>query len=283
VSETDRAVEPLDFDFSGVRLSLRGLPPALAERLGEEWRPYGVHGPGEAFLRLEIGYEEGDPERAVWAPKAMQATLGEESADFSMAEGRATIDASGASRVRMIRGLGPREYYTLVNLLRACLAWLLPSRGGVMLHAAGLVVEGRAFLLVGPEGSGKSTWVRLGQRAGARVLSDDVVLVDGAGPEPEALGSPLRSTYDGEQLRGRWPLAALLFPRHGRPALDREVSGLLARARLTANLPFIAEGVARDERIGSMLERLARSVPCADLTFGLDPGFLELLRRWTGG
>lgn len=45
----------------------------------------------------------------------------------------------------------------------------------VMLHAAGLVCNGRAVCLVGPSGSGKSTLACYLSRRGARLLDDDVV------------------------------------------------------------------------------------------------------------
>jgi hypothetical protein len=173
--------------------------------------------------------------------------------------------------------LGRREFYTLANLLRACVAWLLPGRRGLMLHAAGLLLEGRAHLLVGPESSGKSTWAALGEAAGGRVISDDLVLLDGSGERVEALGSPFRSTHRADYRPGRWPLHSVLFPRHGEPAALRAVSELLATARLSANLPFVSEAVATDPRIAAALRGVVRTVECAELTFSPDPSFVALL------
>ena len=55
---------------------------------------------------------------------------------------------------------------------------------------------------------------------------------------------------------------------------------LLASARLTANLPFIAEAGAESEAIASIVERLFGTIACLELSYPRDPTFLELLRDW---
>jgi len=166
----------------------------------------------------------------------------------------------------------------MANLVRAAVAWILPGRGGALVHAAALVLDGRAFLLVGSEGAGKSTWAALGERGGGRVLTDDLAMLDAADGEMQALGAPFRSTHVADYGPGRWPLAAILFPRHGRPAATAPVASLIARAKIVANLPFVAEGAERDPRIGAVVERLC-ALPCAELTFDLDPSFVDVLRE----
>jgi len=273
-------VSRLDLDLSGIRLRLDGLTAALEQRISEDWSPFVAQRQGQPFFRLQLRFLDLPLPQGEFAPKAMTSTLKEESARFSMPEGSGTIQLDGQCQVDLVRGLGQREYFSLVNLLRACLAWLLPSRRAMLLHAAGLVVGDRAFLLVGAEGSGKSSWAGIGENAGAHVLSDDLVLLDGAGERPEALGSPFRSTHVADYRPGRWPLCAIFFPRHGEPARSRLAEALLAKARIVANMTFIAEAVGRDERIAPLLDSITEGVPCADLTFGLEPSFMEILRNW---
>lgn len=273
----------LDLDLSGVALRLAGLAPALARRVATEWDGFVSAPCADPFLRVDVAYARERAEPGRFLPKAMGSALSVDRARFWMPEGRAEVRADGRAAVRLLRDLGEREYYTLANLLRACLAWRLPSRGGMLLHSAGLVVDGRAFLLVGAEGSGKSTWARLGEEGGARVLSDDLVPLDAAAGRLLALGSPFRSTHRGAATPGRWPLAAILFPRHGSPPAALPVGELLATARLAANLTFVAEGLDRDERIAAVLRRAAARVACAELTFAPEPSFLGLLRDWPAG
>jgi hypothetical protein len=208
----------------------------------------------------------------------MRSRLGLEGASFSMAEGDVAVDASGRALLRLGAAIAPeRGWFAFLNLLRAALAWRMPSRDGMLLHAAGVTLEGRAFVLAGSEGSGKSTFAALAASRGARVLSDDLVLLDGAGGAIEALAAPFRSTHPGAQERGRWPVAAILFPSHGTAACLGAAPPLLTRARITANLPFVAEGIEADARILSAIERLARGVPARELTFARDPAFVDLL------
>jgi len=263
-------------DLSGIRLRLTGLPQDVSQRTAREWRRFVCEPPPDPFLSVCVEQVAVAGPPAEFLPKEMTSRLAVGAARFEMPEGSVEVRGDGTARMRLGRNLGPRGYYAFHNLLRACLAWRLPDRGGAMLHAAGLVVDGRAFLLVGPEGSGKSTWVRHGEAAGARVVSDDVVVVDRAGGVLEAVGAPFCSTHRIDYAPGRWPVAAVLLPRHGfRPALA-QTPALLARARVTANLTFVADALGFDDRIEAAVDGIV-SAPCRELTFSPDGAFVPLL------
>ncbi len=264
--------------FSGVRIRLLGLTRESADRMAVEWRAFATDAAAEPFLNIQVSFVDGGVDPGPFRPKLMSSAFESDAACFSMNGGEVRVDGTGQAELTLARGLGTREYFTLMNLLRAALAWRLPHRGAALLHAAGLVVDQGAFLLVGSEGSGKSTWAALGERAGARVLSDDLVLVDGGGARLEALGSPFRSTHRADYRPGRWPVRAILFPRHGESPAFAPCDGMLARARLAANLPFVSAALERDPRVAAVVERLATAVPCRELTFGMDPAFVDLLR-----
>ncbi len=270
--------QAVTLSFSGVDIRVQGMARESADRMLEEWRRFVTDAAAEPFLNIQVSFVRGDVDPGPFRPKLMSSAFGSDGARFSMNGGEVRVDETGQAEVTLARGLGSKEYFTLMNLLRAALAWRLPHRGAALLHAAGIVVEQGAFLLVGSEGSGKSTWAELGQRTGARVLSDDLILVDGGGARLEALGSPFRSTHRADYRPGRWPVSAILFPRHGDSPAWKPCDGILARARLVANLPFVSSALERDPRVAAVVERLATAVPCGELTFGLDPGFVDLLR-----
>jgi len=271
----------LAFDLSGIALHLEGVPAASAATLCRDWAAFRIDETERPFLHVEISrVEQAHADPAPFDPKSMRAELGRSRATFRMPQGRLELDGSGRARLALASGLGAHEYFTLLNLLRAALAASLPSRGGALVHAAALVVDGRAFALAGAEGSGKSTWAREGEHGGANIVSDDLILVDREGEAFVVAGAPFRSTHRVDFRRGRWPLAAILFPRHGaRPGLA-PVPPLLAQARIVANLPFVAEALDRDERLRAVVERLVERVPCRELTFAPDPGFIGLLRAF---
>lgn len=272
--------ERLTIDLSGVTVELNGVSKTAARRLRTDWKPFVVEAGESPFLRIDIDHRQLPYAEREFLPKQMKASFAGRIAHYTMPEGEAEFDAAGHGRVRLIPGLADRSYFTLINMIRAGLAWSLPNRRGALLHAAGLLVEGRAFLLVGPEGSGKSRWAAIGELAGQRVISDDLILVDGAGSRVEVLGAPFRSTHRTDYRRGRWPLAAVLFPVKGVSPASSPVTELVAQARLIANLPFIAEGIEQEPRIEETIRRLTGEVPCCDFTFSLEPDFVELLRNW---
>lgn len=265
-------------DFSGIGVRVGGLPDDLARRLEAEWAPFLAEEQGSPLLRVDVSLAQGAPFAGPFRPKRMRATLETASARFELPEGEADVGDDGSARVRLRGGPAATVYFAMMNLVRACLAWRLPSRGAAMLHAAGLVIDERSFLLVGPEASGKSTWARSAEQRGARVLSDDLVLVECRAGGADALGGPFRSTHRTDYRPGRWPIAAILFPRWGRRPAWRPCDALRARAAIAANLPFVATAIERDERIAAVVERLATTVACKELTFAPDPSFMDLLR-----
>jgi hypothetical protein len=192
------------------------------------------------------------------------------------------VPLGGAVRVRLAATTAQKQYYALLNLVTAAAAWRLPSRHGLLLHAAGIVLDGRAFVMVGSEGSGKTTWALLASEAGAGVLSDDLVVVErDADGRAQALSTPFRSAQYGTMPPGRWPVAAFLLPAHGpAPALET-VSALATEARITANLPFVVDAMGRDARLPDAVERIARSAPARTLVFARDRSFVPLLRAFS--
>jgi len=266
-------------DLSGLVVRIAGLAPAWVERLERDLDPYFARSTGAtAILDIRVEASASRLPDKPFAPKELAGVYRADAARFSLAEGFAEVTHQGKVEVGLVDSVDPRVFFAFLNLLRACLAWVLLRNDGAMIHAAGLVLDGRGFLLVGQGGAGKSTWARFGEEGGGTVISDDVVLVQSRDGVPSLLGAPFRSTWRGTMRKGCWPLAAILLPKHGpEPRLDA-ASPILARARLLANLPFTAEAGAADPRPLSMVERLVAAVPCYTLTYAPDPSFVPLLR-----
>lgn len=77
--------------------------------------------------------------------------------------------------------------------LRALFSLAVERLGGVLVHASCVSWDGHAALITGVSGTGKSTLARWGLRAGATLLSDEVV---GVLPDGTVLGTPFRSDPD---------------------------------------------------------------------------------------
>ncbi|MGZ6272900.1 MAG: glycosyltransferase family 39 protein [Candidatus Limnocylindrales bacterium] len=112
--------------------------------------------------------------------------LGILGADFNVTMGNPiVIDASP------LLGLSRHVLYT--NVVEALLRFVLVSKGYVLLHSAGLEVEGKATLLSAQTDTGKtSTVINLVRERHWRFISDDMAIIDPAGfvrtfPKPMTL------------------------------------------------------------------------------------------------
>ncbi len=89
-------------------------------------------------------------------------------------------DFSASLDIHQGRGILTRETplgFPLEICLRTALCGLLPLNGGLALHAAGLIVDGRGLVFFGPSGAGKTT---LAMSTPFPVLSDELVALSGS-------------------------------------------------------------------------------------------------------
>ena len=115
-----------------------------------------------------------------------------------------------------------------INLVNACYAKAVLSRGHLLLHASGVSWNGRTAMLAGPPGRGKSTAALHFVEEGFRFLSNDRVLAKPLAEEVEVLGYPKQPRVNPGTLLGHPRLRTLLKPD------DQEALGALPRAELWA-------------------------------------------------
>lgn len=84
--------------------------------------------------------------------------------------------------------IGARRMLSVENLVRVVVALRLVRAGGLLLHAAGAIVQGGAVVLFGPSGSGKTTMAGLAR--GFPVLGDDIVATRRHGDDWWAYSTP---------------------------------------------------------------------------------------------
>ena len=173
---------------------------------------------------------------------------------------------------------GGRFLQACENYLRILTAYRLVEAGGALLHSAGAVEGGGAFLFCGASGAGKSTLTRLNVECGRPVLSDDLNGVHPGGGGMIAEPVPFAGDLPPEQISFQpRPLRALFHlvkaPRPELRPLGRgESVGLLLSCS-----PFVNQDPFRSDRLLANLERIARSVPTHVLAFAREPGFWQLL------
>jgi len=123
--------------------------------------------------------------------------------------------------------------------LRSLLSSLLPRAGGFMLHSAGIVKKGKAYLFLGKSGAGKSTLAKLAAGAGLEVISDEINLLRREGGRYRAYGSPFWGEMRCEGRPGNWPLGGIYLlgkaPRNSTAACG---GGEALRSLLRCQLNF---------------------------------------------
>jgi len=115
-----------------------------------------------------------------------------------------------------------------INLVNSCYAKAILRRGYLLLHASAVSREGRAVLLAGPPGAGKSTGALHLVEAGFRFVSNDRVLAKPVGEFVEALGYPKQPRVNPGTLLHHPRLSALLKPE------DRSALAALPQDQLWA-------------------------------------------------
>jgi len=267
-----------EFDLSGLGLLLRGLPEPARAALEGLWAPFRTRGLGAPFLDVLVEILTEPPGLRPPAAEPTPARHGEGSFRFEVEEGSIEVGPEGLGRSRLSASAPDRQAWALVNLLLAACGFRLLSLRGGALHAAAAVLDGRAFLAVGPRGSGKTTWAKLARAGGARVLGDEVVLVVPEGGTLLALGSPFRAELATEPGPGRYPVAAILFPEKEPTVRIDRVGRAAIEGRLLANLLYGARAFGRDPRVGAAVEGIASLAPAYRFGFPAGGSIVEQLR-----
>ena len=160
----------------------------------------------------------------------------------------------------------------------------LAREGALEVHACGLVWRGRAFVLCGQSGAGKSTMARLWRRhtRGTSILSDDRMVLCPTGRGVRAWGTPWHGDGGFASPESR-PLGALFFLKHGRASRARTMPRAEAAARLLArSFPPPWDPVAIARALDTCAAVTA-AVPAFELSFRPDRSAIQAARAAVEG
>jgi len=168
------------------------------------------------------------------------------------------------------------EGFPLEITLRTAMAARLPLIGGLPLHSAGIVLDGRAVAFFGPSGAGKST---LASASPHPVLSDELIAV-----VPAAGAFALETTGfwgtlgQGDAPPGAFPLAAVVELAKGEGFVLERVPKHLALRRLVG-VTLVPPGPPLWDAALEVLGRLAAAVPCYRMSWAKDEPPFDALRE----
>lgn len=152
--------------------------------------------------------------------------------------------------------------FPLESTLRTAMCCALPLRGGVALHAAGVVVGGRGVVFFGPSGAGKST---LAASSPHPVLSDELVAVTGTPFELQPTGF-LGELDEADGVPAAAPLAALVELAKG-PRLELEPLDAATAFRRLLPVVVLPSAPPLWQAATAALHRLVESVPAVRLAW----------------
>jgi hypothetical protein len=159
--------------------------------------------------------------------------------------------------------------------LRLVYALLAFEAGGLLLHAAAVVIAGRACIFLGPSGSGKSTVARLA--VDFSVLNDDLVMLMPAAGGWVVHATPFWNLPGSAAKTSQADLGGLFCLAHDRRVFLEPLTAGRGAAELIASLPVVN---ADPQRSGSLIQRceaILTQFPCWRLHFLPEPSFWSLV------
>src|SRR5213594_550932 len=230
--------------FGGLRMRLEGLGQKQSDLVRNRFGPFlqnGDENPDVSVTLRRAGVKGFLSPRSDGLPEKYRLGMRQEGTrlEFWSYEFAGWVDRAGrhasvslvsSSRARFTRGLE--------NFLRVLTASCILDRGGFLLHAAGIVRNGRAYVFFGPSGSGKTTVTFLSPED--TILSDDLTLVVERDGRYEAAGIPFGLAHHRvPDTRESFPIDSLnrLVKSH---AVDRTpITGARAVAEVACSVPFV--------------------------------------------
>jgi hypothetical protein len=166
--------------------------------------------------------------------------------------------------------------YAIDAAFRILHSLLLAKQGGLLMHAASAVRNGRAFLFAGVSGAGKTTISRLAP-PDATLLTDEVSYLRREGDGYTAYGTPFAGelAQPGENVRA--PLAALYLLAQGPQNRIESVGEVDAMRAVLESILFFAHDRELVEQVFQSACELVRRVPVYRLTFVPDSRVWELI------
>lgn len=259
-----------------VTLRLDGCDAPTRARIADRYAAF-VTTPRAAAITLAISIEPGP----AYIPFQVGPWQIRTAAHDGRIEFESHLEKGWVERGAGIGALVMRPEGDLENFLRVLYAWLCLEHDALLLHACGVIRNGRGYVFFGPSGSGKTTTASLSHAH--TILSDDLVIIKNVGagsPRPNfrVFGVPFRGdlpeaprTNDAVELRGVFTLVKDTEHR------VRVLSMPQAVARLAACVPFVMAQPANAQRVTQICADLVAQVPVRALHFRRDDKFWEAI------
>lgn len=269
---TTAAMQELVIEIGGMPIAVRttspDFVPILLGRYGDFLNP-------SAEPIFEIDVEITDPRLlpgAIDPDEDLSVTFLHGNWILTRGDFRAEFDAN-LRRGTIRQNAAP---YAIDAAIRVLHSLLLARQGGMLVHAAGAVRHGRAFLFAGVSGAGKTTISRLAP-PDATLLTDEISYLRREGEGYTAYGTPFAGELarPGENVRA--PLEAIYLLTQGLENRIDDVSEADAVRAIVECVLFFAYDPELVSRVFESACTLVQRVPVRRLTFLPDSRVWELI------
>jgi hypothetical protein len=176
-------------------------------------------------------------------------------------------------RGRVIQSANP---YAIDTVLRILHSLILARKGGLLVHAASCLRNGKAFLFSGVSGAGKTTISSLAP-ADATLLTDEISYVQRDGDRYIAYGTPFAGELARSGANVQAPLGVLYLLQQGPENSIEPIRESDAVRLLLENVLFFAQDSELVDMVFESACDLVRRVPVRRLTFFPDSRVWDLI------
>ena len=152
---------------------------------------------------------------------------------------------------------------------------LLLKEPGFLVHAAGLIRNGKGYIFPGKSEAGKTTIAKLSPDA--ELLTDEVALVKKVDGSFQVFGTPFKGQMDKIGQNLHIPLKAVYFPQKDKKVFKRSIGSLDALKMMLTTVVFYSEDEEFIEQLFNICVEFVNSVPCHELHFLPEPSFWKVI------
>ena len=180
-----------------------------------------------------------------------------------------------AARTGVVRQSASR--HSVDSVIRIIHSLTLAEQTGFLLHAASVVIDGRALIFAGPSGAGKTTISRLAP-ADAHLLTDEISYVRKMPDSWTAFGTPFAGELARPGENRSAAIEALYLLKHGAENQARALSRAAAARSILRNILFFAGDCALANLLFDTVCDFVAAIPVVELSFVPDARIWELVR-----
>lgn len=268
--DTSRTPPPaLTIAIAGLSVSVTCNDPAVVAKLQRRYRAYAAEGDVQLTAAVHLAGHQRQSALldtgTVFREGVLQFTAAGYAGFIDEEAGEATLNLSSAQPAEEI------DYF-----LRVVYALLAFHAGGLLIHAAGIVRDGRAYAFFGHSGSGKTTVARLSPAG--QVLNDDLLVLMPTGDGWTACSTPFWNPSQVAPAGPRQaPLSALFQLVQDRAVYVEEMEPSQALAELVSSVPVISASPTRSGRLLARGQQILQAVPAHRLHFLPDASFWQVI------